>query len=315
MKSIVILSALIVVVSASLGVHSQTAGTSRQERAANARVENDLERRMQDMRALEDYARRRSEKDRKELESLNPPELDKKAKERIRQMRMLDKEDVEHYRSFLAGEKTGIFRIFPNFDCLSMSLVRIDGECARFVPESSDFSFRAVAYTNRLYHDIGFERDELVTDAFFSQGLIATLGDIPIENVTDATPGLKFLVDLKPDPTAEAAKRNAKLFDKGIDSNGIRYSTAVLPVLSTTYAVRVIAYRLANSVPGVSPNSTLTELKFKSLEMDTRDDIIVAFRVIRVSQDAGLTIVWKELARRDSPKIKFDKGEAMVDFK
>lgn len=278
-------------------------------------VEKDLQRRMQDMRALDSYARRRSEKDRRDLESVAPPELDKKAKERVRQMRMLDARDVERYKAFLKDKKTGIFRIFPDFDCVSKTLVKLGGECSGFVPESSDFSFRSVAYTNRLYHDIGFNRTEIVSDSFFSQGILVSLGDVPIEKVDADLAEMKYLVAFKPDVLAAEARRTFQKIDGGFDSDGVHYSSRITPSENTTYLLRNIAYRSSISLPPLSEDSTFTEIKFKSLEVDQRDDIIVAFRIIRKSEDGGLTIVWKELMRKDAPKLKFGKGEAQYDFK
>ena len=296
-------------------IAAQTSNPSAQDRSQNARNERDLERRMQDMRALDSYSRRQSDKDRRDLEAFNPPELDKKTKERIRQMRMFETRDIERYRAFLAGEKTGIFKLFPAYNCVSANVIKIDGDCANFVPETSDFSFRAVSYTNSLYHDIGFETSGLLTDAFFSQGILTALGDVPIENVDRNTAGLKFLFDVTPESNMTGAKRSRKLFEKGINDGGFRYSTNVEPVENMTFALRMIAYRVANSLPAISGHSTMNELKFKSLDMDKRDDIIIAFRLVRKDQNGGLTIVWKELDRKEAPKIKFDKNEVPYDFK
>ena len=284
--------------------------------AQTAAIERDLVRRMQDMRALESYSRRRSEKDRREMESMNPPGLDKKAKERVRTMRMLDTRDFEQYKTLLASEKkAGIFRLFPDFDCVSRNLVNIGSECRDFVPESSDFSFRSVAYTSRFYHDLGFDRTELVSDSFFSQGILVPLGDVPIEKVDLELAELKYLTEIQPDVLIPNAKKTSRNIGRGVDAGGFHYSTSVIPYENTTYALRNIAYGISGSLPSLKPDSTMTEIKFKSLEMDSRDDVIVAFRIVRKDTDGGLTIVWKELSRREAPKLKFAKGEVLADFK
>ncbi len=283
--------------------------------AQSAAIEKDLQRRMQDMRALESYSRRRSEKDRREMEAMNPPGLDKNARERVRKMRMLDTRDVDRYKAFLTAAKTGIFKIFPNFDCVSKTVVNIGGECAGYVPETSDFSFRSVAYTNRLYHDIGFERTGIISDSFFSQGILISLGDVPIEKVALELAEMKYLLGFKPDALVANAKQTSHSLYTGVDSNGFHYSSSVTPSENTTYVLRNIAYRFSNSLAPLSPDSTLTEIKFKSLELDARDDVIVVFRIIRKDDDGGLTIVWKELGRKEGPKLKFGKGEAITDFK
>lgn len=290
-------------------------GVFAQSNTPNARNEADLVRRMQDMRALESYSRRRSERDKRDTEAFDPPVLDKKTKERIRQMRLFDSRDIERYSKFLAGPNTGIVKLFPYFECVADKVIRVDGDCKSFVPESSDFSFRTVTYTNHLYHDIGYQRSGLVTDAFFSQGMITTLGDLPIETVDQNTTGVSFLLNYVPETRAETARRSLKAFDKGLTVGGARYSRSAEPVENMTYALRVIAYKVGNSLPPITHSSTMLDVKLKSLEMDTRDDIIVVFKIVRVDADRGLTIVWKELDRREAPKIRFAKGETMTDFK
>ena len=282
---------------------------------ATSATERDLMRRMQDVRALEGYARRKSEKDAKEAaEILQPPELSKKAKDRIRQLRIPSGADFEQYHKFLEQKQTGIIKIFPSYDCLSKNVIRLDGDCTKFVPDSSDFSFREMSYVHPLYHDVGFARGELISDAFFAQGIIASLGDIPIADVTIDTPGVDFLASYQTDTTFEAARKTAKTFRTGMGGN-FRYSSHVDALPNTTYAFRIIAYDLANSLPPLSEERTLPELKFLSLSQDKREDLTAVFRIIRIDDLGGLTIVWKELRRVPAPKLRFGKGQALTDFK
>jgi hypothetical protein len=55
-------------------------------------------------------------------------------------------------------------------------------------------------------------------------------------------------------------------------------------------------------------------LLFQDLDLEKRVDLIVGLRVIRLD-DGNATIVWKELSRKDAPKLKFAKGEPLGDFK
>ncbi len=57
------------------------------------------------------------------------------------------------------------------------------------------------------------------------------------------------------------------------------------------------------------------ELRFHTLSLDKRADVIIVFRIVRKAEDGTLTIVWKELDRKEAPKIKFPKGEKFADFK
>lgn len=301
---------------AALGVAAQAPRTaaevSRQERDRNARVERDLELRMQDMRALDSYSRRQPKKTSAPVEI---PQLDKKQRDRMLTLRRVDPRDIERFRLFLSKEKTGIFKLFPNFDCVTAVLISVDDKCAAVVPESSDFSFRQAAYIDNNYHDIGYYHDRLVTNSFFAQGVLVSLGDVPVESASLTTPALRYLSDVKPVERPNEGREIARKFDLGVEVDGHSYGSAAKVEDNGTYAVRVIAYRIANKLPPLSLNLTLTEMKFLSLAYDTRDDIIVVFRVVGRDELGGLTIIWKELSRSAAPKIKFSSGEVLADIR
>src|SRR5260221_3066960 len=99
---------------------------------------------MQNMQALEQKMKSLSKRD-SEASTMTPV-LDKKAQERIRAMRRVDPHDLVKYQAFFGSEKTGVFRLFPDFGCVTKNVLRIDGQCANFVPMSSSFSFRVGGY-------------------------------------------------------------------------------------------------------------------------------------------------------------------------
>ena len=302
-----------------LSVYSQTASSAndpfrleREREERGRRVETDLEKRISNLRALEELLRDADIKDRQTPQA---PELDKDAKKRVALMRRINVLDAKKYATFLANKRTGIFKLFPNFDCVTPNLIRIGGDCENFVPISSDFSFRYGEYIERNYHDIGFEKNELISNGFFSQGIMVSLGDVPIEGITIESTGIRFLREFRPDSTPKEAGTTARNFDKGVDFEGLKYTSKVEPQENSTYALRVIAYSVGNSLAPPTANSTLPELKFLTLRADKRDDLIVVFRIVRKDPDGGITIVRKELDRRKAPSLKFEKGEIMSDFK
>ena len=126
-----VLIVVFVVLLTSFGVAQVTIVSSDTVRARERRNEADLERRMSDMRALDPTARRQRKR---ELPLTKAPELDRSAKERIMKLRRVDPADLETYSDFLKQEKTGIFKLFPDLDCLTPNLIRIDGGCTDFVP-------------------------------------------------------------------------------------------------------------------------------------------------------------------------------------
>ncbi|HEY2847336.1 MAG TPA: hypothetical protein VGI80_05910 [Pyrinomonadaceae bacterium] len=230
---------------------------------------------------------------------------------RLKEIRKVDPSEVANYRAFLKSKGTGVFRLLPNFDCVSKELIKTDGECSGFVPDMSDFSFRIRDYSDREFHDIGYLRDEFVTDSFFSQGILVSLGNVPIEDAGVTNAGMKFLVDLLPDTMASAARRTAQRFKKGVVSDGFTYSDHVKVAENTTYALRFIGYKPADHSPD---GSTAFERKLSYLDYYKRLDTLVIFRVVRLDPTGPLTIVWKELSRKNAMRLKFNKDEKPYDF-
>lgn len=276
------------------------------------RAEFDLERRMRDMRSQEEFLRAIT---RQRPTIPIEPKLTSEERDRVLRLRAVSSLDAGRYEGFLKREKSGIFKLFPDLGCVSKNVIRITGKCEHFVPMSSSFTFRTNAYSDDIYHDIHFENDRILSKSFFSQGIFGVIGDEPIEGVTLAHPGLRFLSDFPSATDPKMAARDAAQLQAGVDSGGYRYADHVIPRENVTYALRMIAYRLENGLKPLSDETTMNEMMFLSLAFDKRVDITVAFRVLTRDEYGGLTIVWKELDRKNAPKIKFGKSQVLRDFR
>jgi len=276
------------------------------------RNEAAIEQRMMDMRGLENKLRKVTERDRR---TVSEPKLTAEQRDRILRLRKVGAADIQGLANFLEQPTTGVFKLFPDLGCVSKNLIRISEDCARFVPLSSSFDFRTNRYGDEIYHDIRFENGRIYSDSFFSQGILTVVGDMPIDNVSLSDPAIRFLEDFQADIEPRSAMRHAKEFLTGVDSGGFHYADAIEPKDNTTYAMRMIAYRLENTLPPLLPDLSMNELLFHSLAMDKRVDLIVAFRLLRTDENGGVTIVWKELSRKDSSKIKFSKSDPLRDFR
>ncbi|MBS1794854.1 MAG: hypothetical protein JSS81_13425 [Acidobacteria bacterium] len=235
--------------------------------------------------------------------------------EKIRALLLPAPEDLETYKAFLDRPKTGIFRLFSFYDCYSKNLIRTDGPCADFIEDSWSFSFRWKTYNN--LSDVALVDGQIQTGSFFTQGLIVALGDVPLDNLSLASDGIKDLVEFKPAATFDEARRHSKKIKEGFDFAGFRFADRLTPEVGRTYALRSIAYRPHKWPPiFLRPGDKLVraDARFFGIRYDVRDDLIVVFRVIRKDADGNLTILWKELQRRDAPKIKFSDKEIMRDF-
>jgi hypothetical protein len=301
---------LIIILAAAAFGSGQTPPPGKSE--AQQRIEAERELRMRNMR---EFDTKMQALNRQHPTASAGPTIDKETSERIRVARRVEPADLARYAAFLNADKTGIFKLFPDHDCVTKNVVRTDGDCRDFIMASSSFSFRTRAYAHPYYHDLGFNNDEFLSNAFFSQGLFVSLGDTPIEGVTNENAGLKFVTDFRPAFAPAEARNAASLLKAGIESGGFRYSSSIRPVEHTTYVLRSIAYDVANSLPPISERTSASELRFHTLALDKRADVIVVFRVVRTSSDGSLTIVWKELERKEAPKIKFAKRESFADFR
>jgi hypothetical protein len=226
-------------------------------------------------------------------------------------------DDLEKHKDFLKRSKTGIFLLLPDFDCETKYLIRTDANCANFVPGTWAYSLRRKNYSDADFHDIRFNDDSLSSSGLLNQGILVSLGDVPLESISLNSDGVKHLADFKPSTMREEASNQFEQIAKGIKEYNYVYSKKTKVVVNNTYAMRLVAYKFEDKWLSRFNNSTVTaqDLKFFQLEGDKRVDLTVAFRVISKNADGGITILWKELDRKESPKIVFQKNEKLADIK
>lgn len=207
-------------------------------------------------------------------------------------------EDLNRHALFLQQPKTGIFRLFPDLGCDENPLIlRADDKCLKIIPESSFFSFRENEHTMEILSDIRLKNNHLVSDGILAQGILVKLGDVALETVSLKSEGLEFLNVFAPHASGTEAQKQYNQIARGVKAGKYEYKKALPVFENTTYALRVIAYRgnLYQRFRGY---------RYNLLEGDKRIDLTLAFRVIRKDRDGGITLLWKELQRRESPKIR-----------
>ena len=243
------------------------------------------------------------------------PSLTEEDRKRIEALLTPNPDDVAANKKLLDQSRTGIFRLFPNSDCETRRQIRVDGNCANHVPGGSSYSFRPGALTP----DIHFNNGLLVGEGFFAQSIMTELGDMPILELEASAVGFRFLKDFVPAPDFTGARDQYAKIHGGITSDGKTYSNNALPKLNTTYAIRIIAYRNDNNLLRRMPREGTTVdnqvMNFRTVQSDNRFDLLVAFRIIRREADGNLTLVWKELSRKKSPAITFDRDQELADLK
>ena len=207
---------------------------------------------------------------------------------------------LEKYRTFLAQEDTGIVKLLVDQGCADRASVVVATEnCLkyRFPGAGNSFSFRTKNYRLRRLADLTFSNKAFIATGVLSHGILVSIGDVPLENVTLQTTGVKFLNEFQPVVEFEPSQAVSKQLLTGITKDGFVYSRGLTAVENTTYVLRSIAYdgRVMRAIYGIPYNE---------LDFDKRKDVTVAFRIVRQDADGSVTILWKELSRKDAPKFK-----------
>jgi hypothetical protein len=212
-------------------------------------------------------------------------------------------EDIAKYAEFLKKPRTGIFRLMNDVGCDSnVYVIKVDDNCKNAIPGSSFYSFREKEYTSAYLADIRFKDNLLITDGVLSQNILVRLGDIPLENLSMESQGMKYLVDFVPETLNTAATRQYIEIVRGVRTGKYEYRKVLPASENMTYGLRVIAYR-------GSFYRSFRGWIFDLISGDDRFDLILGFRVVRKESDGSVTLLWKELERKKSPKLKYDKNK------
>lgn len=208
---------------------------------------------------------------------------------------------VSKYAAFLDQPRTGLIKLFSDKGCEeNANILRADSACRDWIPNSAFYSFREDEHTSDFLADISFKRNWLISNGVLSQGILTMLGDVPLENVSLFSDGIKYLADYQPAQQSREANKQFLEITRGIKFGNHEYRKAVPAEENMTYAVRVVAYE----------GRHITFFRgrvYNILWGDKRLDLIVAFRIIGTNDDGSINLLWKELSRKDAPNIIFPK--------
>jgi len=259
---------------------------------------NEISRRSDNLRLSENLPVK-TEKDRKivleQIEPIYRPSTDEELK-----FIAPDSADSEKYAAFLSEKDTGLIKLVTDRGCAANpAVVNTSPECAGYTMPGAGaaYSFRFRDYRILDLSDLNFRKNRFESLGKLNHGIMVNLGDTPLEDVTLETNGVPYLTKFKPAKDMSSAGETAQKLTGGIQDGDFMYASIALVDVDKTYVIRVIAYQ------GVSPK-TVGGVVFNEMELDKREDIIVAFRVVRLVPGESVTILWKELKSRKSPKLK-----------
>lgn len=221
---------------------------------------------------------------------------------RDKELTAMKPNDRAKFEEFLNLPKTGFIRLHDSSVCNeSKNIINAQGPCPWSISgKATAYSFRKKLYTVSVFSDVRHYAGSFQIFGINQLGFITNLGDVPLENLTLQSPGIKLMADFKSSNDIEEIKYQHKLAKKGFLVGDYVYRSELPIALNQSYVLRSIAY-------DGKAYRTFGDDKIDIFEDDERKDIIVVFRVISKHEDGSFGILWKELHRQESPTITTGK--------
>lgn len=216
----------------------------------------------------------------------------------------VNQSDEKLFAVFLEQPNTGIVRLQNGDNCSTEGLVvQAEGNCPNnIIGKATAYSFRESDYTSKYLADLFFSSNQFSSTGVFTIGVFASLGNAEIENLTLASDGIKQLINFQPSEDKAEINQHYQTFRKGVQIGNYIYKGSVEVKENTAYVLRTIAYKgKVFNGNGVG--------KINILQNDNRSDVIIIMRVIRKHEDGSITLLWKKLQEKSSPKIVLKESE------
>jgi hypothetical protein len=216
-------------------------------------------------------------------------------------------EDTATYADFLRRPKTGLIRLLSDAGCQeNANLVVAKDFCLEYknVFGGSAFSFRTENYALGRFADVVYKGGALYAIGKMTLGFLVDLGQTgALDGVSAAAAGAQFVFDFRPPEDLPQIQAAFERFHKGVTERGFQYQRFSRLQENHTYILRSVAYRKREQRERNKPI-------YDDLANDERKDVIIAFRVVRFSdaEKSSVTLLWKELQRKDAAKIAVEKN-------
>ena len=200
-----------------------------------------------------------------------------------------DASDVTQHQFLLSQKNTGLMKLLPR-ETSDWEVYKHVDKKVSMRGGGAYFSFHFRSHEYGYGSDISYEQGLLrVGFAGADYGMMTDLGDTPLEAISATDPRANFLLNYKPPQKEKDARIEARKFNAiraphgltGLTVDGVSYATRVDAMVNHTYLLRSIVFRTS--------------------------DMLVAFRVVRRSDDGALTIAWKILKEFGPPELILDK--------
>lgn len=209
--------------------------------------------------------------------------------------------DIVAHSQFLKQKDTGIVKLIADQGC-SKDLLVADSRphCVKYsMPgAASSFSFRMESHWLRHLSDITFDGEKFLSSlGELTNGILIDIGDVPLDRIDPRERQYQTVRSFAAPVEMQKASNLAALLETGINDGEIVYKSSAQAKENSTYLLRSIAYR------GDSMR-IIEDVAFNEFDFDVREDLFAVFRVIRLAPNESVTIVWRILERKESPKLK-----------
>jgi hypothetical protein len=210
---------------------------------------------------------------------------------------------LEQHAVFLRQPDAGIIKLNGDTSCLENSEIVVAKETClayTFPGAGTAYSFRVESYRLPRLADLVLSKGILKTDGVLQQGIMVNLGNVPLQDVSLQSNGLKYLLEFKPVADLKSLLKIDNELSKGIAADGFLYRLGFYARNQQTFILRSIAYKgkIMRSVKGT---------QYNELDFDKRKDILVAFRVVETDKSGNVTILWKMLSQGNVPTLKIEQ--------
>ncbi len=184
-------------------------------------------------------------------------------------------EDKETYAAYLGRTDMGVIRLLPR--ATGREKVKA-AEILTLRGGGAYYSFSRLTHEYGNSSDISLEQGQLAVGfAGANYGLMANLGDVPLEAVTLEDSQVRFMAAYEVPSEEPRARLEARRFSTGAMENGVLYKGRFPVEVRATYLLRSINYGGA--------------------------DVLVAFKVVRKDSDGSVIIIWKLLENYPVPQL------------
>lgn len=211
-------------------------------------------------------------------------------------------EEKREYAKLLKLHDARLIRLAALTDCARiLNIAKPENDCLRyFLPgRAQAFSFRRNDYSHSAFSDIERSKEGFVLGGTFVLGLITSLGETPIEAVTESNANVAALAAFTPSTVMEDAARQESRVTRGMLLGNLTYRKQIPITEGTTYLLRSVAFRVKFA-------NAPKEKNLGVLNEDDRQDIIIVFRVVRRGPDDTILLLWKKIAEKEAPVLEVD---------